>query len=252
MSGAAGEEAGAGVGGCCATVIYSIFEPFCNTKAWGSGGGTRPGQVGGEEGWGGDEAASGERGDERACCSTAGDGDGDEVSRFIGSQYELQNLLAILPMRAGPLTQLSLAPEPPPPAKENPRRAAERMAIGIQTVSVISPKFGARAFSSGENRSAPHFGAPLDAKLFALSIPFEATSPGLGSSSSGSASRAARRWKAEEAARPNMLGLYYVPAPLMRFKFLDNSVVYHVGEKDGTQSARTPAHAIAEMIREIL
>ncbi|KAF7300424.1 hypothetical protein HMN09_00926100 [Mycena chlorophos] len=41
MSGAAGEEAGAGVGGCCATVIYSIFQPFCNTKAWGSGGGTR-------------------------------------------------------------------------------------------------------------------------------------------------------------------------------------------------------------------
>ncbi|KAF7297465.1 hypothetical protein MIND_00980200 [Mycena indigotica] len=37
MSGDAA-EAGAGAGGCCAVVFYTIFAPFCNTKSWGSGG----------------------------------------------------------------------------------------------------------------------------------------------------------------------------------------------------------------------
>ncbi|KAF7308118.1 hypothetical protein MKEN_01174400 [Mycena kentingensis (nom. inval.)] len=37
MADNAGVEAGAGAGGCCAICFYSIFAPFCDTKAYGSG-----------------------------------------------------------------------------------------------------------------------------------------------------------------------------------------------------------------------
>ncbi|CAK5271280.1 unnamed protein product, partial [Mycena citricolor] len=39
MSNDAGAEAGAGIGGLCSAVIFSILQPFCNTKQYGSGGG---------------------------------------------------------------------------------------------------------------------------------------------------------------------------------------------------------------------